>query len=40
MFDNLLPDHVGLPHVIDLAVHMVQLVTVMGRGVIMRLFPF
>ena len=41
MVDNLLPDHVGLPHVLDLAVHLVQLMTWMGRGgVILRLFPF
>ena len=32
MVDNLLPDHVGLPHVLDLAVHLVQLMTWMGRG--------
>ena len=33
MVDNLLPDHVDLPHVLDLAVH---LSTWMGRGVILR----
>ena len=32
MVDNLLPDHVGLLHVLDLAVHLVQLMTWMGRG--------
>ena len=31
--DNLLPEHVELPHVLDLAVHLVQLTTWMGRGV-------
>ena len=40
MVDNLLPDHVGLPHVLDLVVHLVQLMTWMVRGVILRLFPF
>ena len=30
--DNLLPEHVELPHVLDLAVHLVQLMTWMGRG--------
>ena len=45
MVDNLLPDHVGLPHVLDLAVHLVQLMTWMGRGVhyetfsLLELFP-
>ena len=33
MVDNLLPDHVGLPRVPDLAVHLVKLMTWMGRGV-------
>ena len=28
----LLPDHVGLPHVLDLAVHLVTLQTWVGRG--------
>ena len=28
----LLPDHVGLPHVLDLAVHLVPLQTWVGRG--------
>ena len=32
MVDNLHPDHVELPHVLDLAVHLVQLMTWMGRG--------
>ena len=32
MVDNLLPEHVELPHVLDLAVHLVQLTTCMGRG--------
>ena len=32
MVDNLLPEHVELPHVLDLAVHLVQLTTWMGRG--------
>ena len=41
MVDNLLPDLVGLPHVLDLAVHLVQQMTWMGRGgETMRLFPF
>ena len=31
MVDNLLPDHVELPLVLDLAVHLVQLMTWMGR---------
>ena len=30
--DYLLPEHVELPHVLDLAVHLVQLTTWMGRG--------
>ena len=30
--DNLPPYHVGLPHVLDIAVHLVQLMTWMGRG--------
>ena len=30
MVDNLLPDHVGLPHVLDLAVHLVQMMTWLG----------
>ena len=34
--DNLLPKHEELPHVFDLAVHLVQLITWMGRGVIHR----
>ena len=38
--DNLLPDHVGLPNVLDLAVNLVQLMTWMGWEVILRLFPF
>ena len=32
MVDNLLPEHVELLHVLDLAVHLVQLMTWMGRG--------
>ena len=32
MVDNLLPEHVELPHVLDLAVQLVQLTTWMGRG--------
>ncbi len=32
MVDNLLPDHVELPQVLDLAVHLVQLMAWMGRG--------
>ena len=32
MVDNLLYVHVVLPHVLDLAVHQVQLTTLMGRG--------
>ena len=32
MVDNLLPEHVELPHVLDLAVLLVQLTTWMGRG--------
>ena len=31
MVDNLLPDLVGLPHILDLAVHLVQLITWIGR---------
>ena len=34
--DNILPEHVELPHVLDLAVHLVQMMTCMGRGVILR----
>ena len=30
--DNILPEHVEQPHVLDLAVHLVQLTTGMGRG--------
>ena len=30
--EDLLPDHVELIHVLDLAVHLVQLMTWMGRG--------
>ena len=30
--DNLLPDLVRLPHVLDLSVHLVQLMTWMDRG--------
>ena len=30
--DNLLFDHVGLPHVLDLAVHLVHLSTWIGLG--------
>ena len=33
MVDNLLPEHVELPNVLDLAVHLVQLMTWMGREV-------
>ena len=40
MVDNLLPEHIELPHVLDLAVHLVQLATWMGRGVILKLFFF
>ncbi len=40
MVDDLLPDHVGLTHVLDLAVHLVHQTTWMDRGVILRLFPF
>ena len=32
MVDNLLPDHVELPLVLDLAVYLGQLMTWMGRG--------
>ena len=32
MVDNLLPGHVELLHVLDLAVHLVQLTTWMGSG--------
>ena len=32
MVDNLLPEHVELPHVLDLDVHLVQLTTWIGRG--------
>ena len=44
--DNPLSDHVGLPHVLDLAVHLVQLMTWMGRGSqtetfsLLELFPY
>ena len=38
--DILFPDHVGLPHVLDLAVHLVYLSTWMGLGVILRIFPY
>ena len=31
MVDKLLPDHEGLPHVLDLAVHLLRLTTWMGR---------
>ena len=43
MVDNLLPDHVGLTHVFDLAVHihLVHLSPWIGRGgVCLRHFPF
>ena len=40
MVDNLLPEHVELPHVLDLAVHLVQLTTWMGRGGYTETFPF
>ena len=36
MPDNLLSEHVGLPNVLDLAVHLVHLSTWMDRGVILR----
>ncbi len=32
MVDNILPEHVELLHVLDLAVHLDQLTTWMGRG--------
>ena len=32
MVDNLLPEHVELPHILFLAVHLVQLTTWMGWG--------
>ena len=32
MVDNLLPEHVELPHVLDLAVLLVQLTTWIGMG--------
>ena len=37
--DILLPDHVGLPHVLDLEVHLVHLPPGWVWGVILRLFP-
>ena len=37
VFDVLLPDHAGLPHVLDLTVHLVHLSTWMGRGVILSI---
>ena len=46
MVDNLLHEHVALPHVLDLAVHLVQLTTWMGRGghtetfSLLELFPW
>ena len=30
--DNLIPDHVELTHVLDLAVHLVIIVSWMGKG--------
>ena len=32
MVDNILPEHVELPYVLDLAVHLDQLTTWIGRG--------
>ena len=40
MVDNILPDHVGQPNVLVLSVQLFWLMTRMGRGVIMRLFPY
>ena len=40
MVDNLLPEHVELLHVLDLAVHLVQLTTWMGRGGHTETFSF
>ena len=37
--DNLLPDHVELPHVLDPAVHLVELMTWMGKGGHTETFP-
>ena len=34
-----LPEHVELPHVLDLTVHLVQLTTWMGRGGHTETFP-
>ena len=40
MVDNLLPEHVELPQVLDLIVHLVQLTTWMGRGGHTETFSF
>ena len=42
MVDNLLPEHVELPHLLDLAVRRVHHIDGMGwvEGVILRLFSF
>ena len=40
MVDNLLPEHVELPHVLGLAVHLVQLNTLMSRGGHTETFSF
>ena len=40
MVDILLPEHVELPRVLDLAVHLVQLVTWMDRGGHTETFSF
>ena len=41
MVEDLLPDHIELPPILDLSVHLVHLMTWMGRGGhIRRLFPF
>ena len=38
--DNILPEHGELPHLLDLAVHLDQLTTWMGRGGYAETFSF
>ena len=41
MVDNHLDDHVGLPHILDLTAHLVNLYSGLVGGIILRLFlPF
>ncbi len=40
VIDNLFPDHVGLPHVLNLAVHLVQQMTWISWGGHTETFPF